>query len=114
MAQWLGQFSGHTHLTKVKDQEQQLQHAVEVLGAKQSPAERNAYMETVLQLAGKLLLARLRALKGNLASLDPRDIKGLEAVQSKISEVTAEGVPSVLSEFKVSTDDCQLKSETRK
>ena len=114
MAQWLGQFSGHTHLTKVKDQEQQLQHTVEVLGAKRSPAERNAYMETVLRFAEKLLLARLRALKGNLASLDPRDFNEREAVQSRISEVTAEGVTAVLSEFKVSTDDCQLKSETRK
>ena len=79
-----------------------------------APAERNAYMETVLRFAEKLLVARLRALKGNLASLDPRDTKGLEAVQRKINDVSAEGVPTVLSEFKVSTDDCQLKSETRK
>ena len=104
MAQWLGQFSGNTHISKVRDHEQQLQHAVEVLGAKQSPAERQTYMETVLRFAEELLVARLRALKGNLSSLDPRDIKGREAIQWKVNEVTADGVPAVLNEFKVSTD----------
>jgi len=104
MAQWLGQFTGNTHLTKVKDREQQLRHAIEVMGTKQSPAERHTYMKTVERFAEQLLLARLHALKSHIASVDPRDTKGLEAAQRKVSELEAEGVPGVLSAFEVSAD----------
>jgi len=104
MAQWLGQFTGNTHLTKVKDREQQLRQAVDVMGTKQSPVERHTYMKTVERFAEQLLLTRLRALKSNIASIDPRDTKGLEAAQRKVSELTAKGVLGVLSEFEVSAD----------
>jgi len=54
MAQWLSQFSGNTHLTKVKEREQQLRRAIDVWGKKKSHADRDAYMKTVVRFAEQL------------------------------------------------------------
>jgi hypothetical protein len=101
MAQWRGQFTGNTHLSKVKDRERQLHHAIEVLATKVTLADRRASMKTVVRLAEQLHLARLRALKAQIASLDPRDTGRLEAAQQKLDQLRAGGVAEVLREFRV-------------
>ena len=105
MAQWLGQFTGNTHLTKVEDREQQLRHVVDVLGTKQLPADRQTYMKTVVRFAEQLHLARLRALKAQIASLDPRNTKGRDVAQQKLDQLAADGFTEILQKFKVITDD---------
>ena len=104
MAQWLRQFTGNTHQTKVEDREQQLRHAVQVWATKESPADRLAAMQTVLRFADRLHRARIRAMKARIASLDPRDTDRLDAARLQLEQLEAGGVQRILREFKVSIE----------
>src|SRR5688572_7049739 len=99
MAQWLGQFSGNTHLSKVKDREVQLQHSVEILKSKQSQPERDQYRKTVLRFADQLLNARVRARKALIAAIDPRNVEAVEKAQGELAKMSTEGVAKILREF---------------
>jgi len=99
MAQWLGQFSGNTHLSKVKDREEQLRQAVDAYRAGATPEERAAHGKTVVRLAERLLEARVRAVKARLAALDPRDEQGRELGERKLAQITEAGRDAVLAEF---------------
>ena len=70
MAQWLGQFSGHTHATKLEDAETALRHAVAVFRAA-GPDDHGRKSKAVRNLAERLLAARLKLLKARLAALEP-------------------------------------------
>lgn len=104
MAQWLRQFTGNTHQTKVKEREQQLRHAVDVLETKESPADQIASMQTVLRLAEQLHRARIRALRAQIASLDPRESDRLDAALQKRDQLEAGGAQQILREFQVSSE----------
>lgn len=104
MAQWLWQYSGNTHQTKVEDREQQLRHAVDVLATKETPDDRLASMQTVLRFADRLHRARIRAVTARIASLDPTDTDLLDATRRKLEQLKAGGVQPVLREFQVNIE----------
>jgi hypothetical protein len=106
MAQWLGQFSGHTHATRVDDAEAALHHAVAVfLRATGSDKQRERKASSVRNLAARLLSARLKLMNARIADLQPvaeeseNRIGGLEALQQRITKAKAEGVNGILAEF---------------
>jgi hypothetical protein len=104
VAQWLGQFSGHTHATKVQDAEDALRHAVAAFRAAGSN-DRRRKAKAVQNLAERLLSARLKLLKARLAKLEPaaegREVNrgGIEALQARETRTRAEGVGGLLAEF---------------
>ena len=108
MAQWLGQFTGRTHFTKVKDLEETLSHALDVFRTANSSEEKTKKGEAVQKLAAKLLTARLKLLKAKLYDTDPvieekvaeRTLQ-IEHLQQQIEEVRVNGVNGILIEFGV-------------
>src|SRR6185503_15786378 len=65
MAQWLGQFTGATHSTRVEDAERTLRNAVKAFLSSPLETERQ---KAVHRLAERVLRARLQFLKAALAS----------------------------------------------
>ena len=101
MAQWAGQFTGRTHLSKVLDREEQLRHAIDVYKSKESGADRNAQAKKVVQLADKLLAARVRALEARLNAMGPLSPNSpiANSMETKIQDVSEGGVQAILKEF---------------
>ena len=106
MAQWLGQFTGNSHATKVKDLEETLVHAVTVLRQTSAPEEIQAKRKSVLKLAEKLLIARLKFLKAKIYAAEPvsdrntsKQQNQLENLRQSESKVRSEGVEGILVEF---------------
>ena len=102
MAQLSRQFTGNTHLSKVKDREQQLKHAIAVYRTLESRADAEAQMQTVGRFAQQLLDARIRATKARIAALDPRDDDNRALAESRIDKMLRGGVSSILMEFNAS------------
>jgi hypothetical protein len=104
VAQWLGQFSGHTHATKVEDAEKALQHAVSVFRTA-APHDRASKAKSVRGLAERAFSARLKLLKARIASLEPlaergkQNSNGIESLRTKEEQLRADGVNSILIEF---------------
>jgi hypothetical protein len=69
MAQWMGQFTGNTHLSKIQDCERQLRHAIDVHRSKEPVEDQQAYSKTVIRFADRLVKARIRAAKAHLSAL---------------------------------------------
>ena len=101
MAQWIGQFSGNTHLSKIEYIEAQLRHAVDVYQSKTTLEDRRSYSKNITRFADRLLAARVRAAKAHLASLDPRDERGREMTGAKIVTLLEQGTSAILKEFGV-------------
>jgi hypothetical protein len=107
MAQWLGQFSGHTHATRVEDAEAALHHAVGVHREAASSLDRDKQSKAVKRLANRLLTARLKLMKARIAAakviqtgvtLEKRtnEIAPLELRYAKMREA---GLDAILREF---------------
>lgn len=71
MAQWNGQYTGNSHLTKVEDLEATLRHAVTIFREASSSAESDTKGKAVRKLAEKLLSARLKFLRAKLYDAEP-------------------------------------------
>ena len=99
MAQWMGQFSGHTHLTRIQDREMQLRHAIETYRSSARQSEQGACWQKIIKFSDKLLNARIKALKAQIASLDPRDEKTRKSIESKIEGISTAGINLILHEF---------------
>jgi len=105
VAQWLGQFSGHTHATRVEDAEAALRHAVAVFRAAGSPKAKESKARAVRNLAMRLLSARLRLLKARIAAAEPlaaeraEQSSGIESLQQREANLRAEGLQGILAEF---------------
>jgi hypothetical protein len=103
VAQWLGQFSGHTHATKVEETEEALRHAVTAFHAA-GPGDRRK-PKAVRNLAERLLSARLKVLKARLSALEPaaesrgQNADGIESLRAREARTRAEGVSGILAEF---------------
>lgn len=109
MAQWLGQFSGHTHETKVEDSEELLRHAVKVFHAVDSNLERAKKAKVVHRLAKRLLTARLKLAKARIAAatdvqsgvaLAKRENE-IASLERKYAVVCEGGLEAILREFSV-------------
>lgn len=112
MAQWLGQFSGNTHATKVQDAEALLRHAVAVLRAADSDADRVRKAKIVDRLAMRLSSARLKLMKARIAeATDVQSGAALEkraheiaSLQRKYARLKDEGLRAILREFGLGED----------
>lgn len=103
MAQWIGQYSGLTHETKVQDLETSLRKTVAAC-ATAPEAERESRGKAVEHLAGRLLAARLKAIRARLSALrEPGQKRAsedqLKQLQTCEQELLAQGVAGILKEF---------------
>ena len=111
MAQWLGQFSGHTHATKVEGAEDLLRHAIEVFRAADSSETGEKKWKAVTRLAEDLLAARLKLLKARISAAS--DVQSgvalaeraeeIESLKRRESRVRAGGIDAILKEFGASS-----------
>ncbi|XZE18338.1 hypothetical protein SH449x_003627 [Pirellulaceae bacterium SH449] len=99
MAQWMGQFSGNTHLTRIQDREAQLRRAIDIYVSKEGQAERDSYNQTLIKFSERLLDARIKALRAQISSLDPRDENIRVSIETKIQRMTLRGIDAILEEF---------------
>lgn len=105
MAQWLGQFTGRTHATKVEDVEDSLRHAIASFRTADSD-DRRQKSKSVRMIAERLLTARLKALDAKLAELKPaaeeheQNAKKIQYLRAKESKARNEGVAGILREFR--------------
>ncbi len=100
MAQWLGQFSGLTHESKLEDAEATLRTAVAAFRAASQPDVAKK-AKAVQRLAARVLSLRVKLLKARLNANGPM-VRIYEQVQRWIEQeraILAEGVNAILSEF---------------
>jgi hypothetical protein len=103
MAQWIGQFSGRTHETKVQEVEDALRLAIQSYRTA-SDAEHANKLKAIRHLADRLLGARLKALRARISTLTEPGSKRLDAtnaaqLRTREQELQAQGVDDVLREF---------------
>ena len=110
MAQWLGQFSGNTHATRVADIEDAMRHAVAALRTAKGTDAAVSKAKAARRLAEQLFAARIRLLEVRLDAATPLTSEQSEArphldkLRSRIVAMQAEGVRRVLEEFEISDD----------
>ena len=106
MAQWMGQFSGHTHATRVADAEALLRHGVEVfLASARDPAA----CRKVRKLAERAVRARIQSLKARIDAVttasrptEREERAGeLARLQAEEADLRAGGADMLLLEFGV-------------
>lgn len=112
MAQWLGQFSGLTHATRVEDAERTLEAAVASFLAC-SAEERARRVKALRKMAARVLRARLQYLKAGLAAA--QQIPTAEALAKRATQIehlraaqeaaVTGGVDAILDELGVPADD---------
>jgi len=105
MAQWMRQFTGATHDTKVQDVEESLQSAVEALTDADVEARADKF-KAAEQLAGRLLKARLKAIGAKISALsepgmESKAAKQLPGLETRRQELLDQGVEGILREFKI-------------
>jgi len=98
MAQWKGQYSGHTHVTKILELESCLRKAV---AAYHSSGEAGK-LKAVEKLADRLLKARVKNLRAWLDLLVDRE-SGAK-LRQQVDSAIASGLAAILREFNC---DCQ-------
>jgi hypothetical protein len=107
MAQWLGQFSGRTHETRVLDAEATLRRGVGALREANTAEERERLTKQVRNLSKRLLTARLQLLKSRIARASEQRMggsptpwaDGIAALRAKESQIREKGINGVLQEF---------------
>ena len=110
MAQWLGQFSGNTHATRVAHLEVALSHAVAALRNAEGTDAAWGKAKAVNRLAKRLFSGRLREARARLDAMAPltseqRQSRGeVNALRSRESIIEAKGVAGILTEFGVPSE----------
>jgi hypothetical protein len=108
MAQWIGQFSGHTHATKVQDNEESLRQAANALAA--APVlDRARKAKAARQLAERLLASRLKVLRARISRAkgahSTKNFSGdVPGMKLREHELRAQGVEGILKEFGIRDD----------
>ena len=107
MAQWAGQYSGHTPRTRVQNVEDSLRRAVRAFKAAPSERERRTKARSVRNLAKRLLSARRQMRRARL--VNARGDATKEAFERRAREIrslreqeagwTEQGVAGILCEF---------------
>jgi len=105
MAQWMKQFSGHTHETKIQDIEVSLQKAVKALESTFGN-ERKRKTKAVRHLAERLQRSRLKMLRARISALtetmQPEELsKRIKQLKLKEHKLIEQGVAGILREFHV-------------
>jgi hypothetical protein len=107
VAQWLGQFTGRTHETRVQDAQDALQHAVRAFHEVSALQARETKAKSVRHLAKRLLQARIRLLKARIArASEPRMTgqpsawnDGIDQLRAQENATRVGGVHGILVEF---------------
>ena len=105
MAQWMGQFTGRTHESKVKEIEESLSKAIEAFRAADE-SSREAKQKSVMKLCERLLSARHKAIKARISKLSEtrsldNDSKKTQNLVEREQKLTEGGVEEILIEFKI-------------
>lgn len=105
MAQWMGQFTGRTHESKIKDIEETLSIAIEALkvGDKENLLQKQ---KSVIRLCERLLYARLKTLNARISKLSEtqsldNDFKKTQNLIKREKEMREKGVNGIFVEFKI-------------
>ena len=106
MAQWLGQFAGHTHATAVRDAEHLLRHAIDQLRLT-SHGDQAKKAKAVGALAKRVYSARVRFLKARIQAVSDPSIasaheergRELDRLRAALIHVERASVAGVLEEF---------------
>jgi hypothetical protein len=101
LAQWLGQFSGHTHESKVEDLEETLRLAVKAFHIA-DPTDRVSKAKSIRGLAERLLSARLKLLKVRISELDhllQNKEQNIHRLRCRHTELNSNGVKGILAEY---------------
>ena len=107
MAQWMGQYTGNSHATKIEDLEATLHHAIIVFRDASESTKNQSKEKAVRKLAEKLLTARLKYLRARLYEAEPvienkdemRRRKRVETLRQQEAKVRVDGVNGILIEF---------------
>jgi hypothetical protein len=105
VAQWLGQFSGNTHATRVEDAEDALRHAVTVFRSAASDEERARKGKSLRRIAERVRSSRLKLFRARLDAFEPLvegkqpQPCGIESLKERETRTIAEGLNGVLREF---------------
>ncbi len=100
VAQWIGQFTGLSHCTKLADAEATLRTAVATFRAA-NPAESTTKAKAVRRLAARVLNLRVKLLKARRNAYGPVDDSSVWAQKLLEPEraILASGVSGILVEF---------------
>lgn len=100
MAQWMGQFSGKTHASKVAALEASLCTAVKSLARLESDRDQARIVKAVHALAQRLLSARLHLMKSRVVAATERlDGPKMDALKAREAFAREAGVDGILVEF---------------
>jgi len=102
MAQWLGQYTGRTHATKVADREEILRTAISKLLATDS---NGVAPPNLAPLAQRVIDARLKCMRAELSVLrEPRStgmpLEQIDSLEHRIRALESGGILEVLREFR--------------
>ncbi len=92
MAQWMGQFSGNTHGSRVRELELQLRHAIDVLRDTASATDLAKRHKSISRTADRLLSARIR-LRKSIVRPQP------DETDPKLQTMIDGGVAAIYEEF---------------
>ncbi len=105
MAQWMGQFSGRTHESKIKDIEETLLNAIESLKVADE-TNINTKRKSVIKLCERLMSARHKALKARISKIS--ETRSLESDSNKTQnlikrekELGVNGIAGIFAEYKI-------------
>jgi hypothetical protein len=102
MAQWMGQYTGRNHASKVKRKEDSLRKAVISLKLANED-EKMSKEKAVRKLAKSLLSSRLKMIRARISVLkEPQQSEPLKKTQQlrrKEQELVGKGVNGILKEF---------------
>ncbi len=100
MAQWVGQFTGLSHASKVADAEATLRAAVAAFRAAE-PGAAASKSKAVRRLAARVLTLRLKLLKARRNAYGPVDSSSAWAARLEEPEraASAAGLGGILAEF---------------
>lgn len=101
MAQWRGQFTDLTHVSKVADREEQLRCAVATFHLSNQPDGKSKRAKSVMSLAKRLLAARVKLLKAMSNRMGPMSVESRkkDPFLEQLQVVNDGGVHMILAEF---------------
>lgn len=101
VAQWLGQYTGNTHATRIDDMEASLRVAVSAFKMASTDSERRNKAKSVRKLAKRLLSARRHQLGARIAVARqvPGQREEVASLREQMASLEAHGVRGILTEL---------------
>lgn len=103
MAQWVGQYTGNTHTTKVRDLEETLENSIAKFRELKTDEEKLVKQKAIIKIAEKVLNARLKFLKAKIYDAEPvvegKQSKLVSNLKEQETILLEKGVNGILIEF---------------